>query len=564
MTDDLELLRHYAEQHSPEAFAELVQRHCGFVYHAALRQLSGDDHAARDVTQRVFNDLARKAAQVSLQSSVVGWLHTATRFAAGQVRRTEARRRERELAAHALEPAAAGAGAHADWEKLRPVIDDAIGTLNERDREAVLMRFFEDRPFAEIGDRFFTSEDAARVRVNRALEKLQSALAQRGITSTATALALALEGQAGLAAPAGLANTVTSGALAGAAGGPFAAWSFMVNVKFVAGLAGVIALLAIGTVVHQRGQLSVLKATAADAQHEVDELRARLQQAQAKIEAEGKRAQAADEDNARLIEAMGRMAALNRQDATATSKTAAVTEEEVDRRHRHARELAANGRHAEALQEYLWCFDDGMTRFPRFYGTRTSYLLAELGELADQYPPAREALRARRDAAAVRMRGNPAEATAVPEWVALNEVLGDGAQSLALFDELPPTDPRRQALGARLVGTFVEQKRYAEAIEVNDYARQRGMLELSISTLPQVPAGEQREAIRRTIVQGSAAGIEALAGAGEAQQARELAWRLLEFDSSETTRRLLQEHATRAGVPELISGLATTSAAPTR
>lgn len=108
----------------------------------------------------------------------------------------------------------------ADWERLRPTIDDAIQELGERDREAVLLRFFENRPFAEIGAVLRVSEDAARMRVERALDRLRSAFARRGVTSTGAALATILAQQTtGMAAPAGLAGAVTSAALAGAGAG---------------------------------------------------------------------------------------------------------------------------------------------------------------------------------------------------------------------------------------------------------------------------------------------------------------------------------------------------------
>ena len=103
----------------------------------------------------------------------------------------------------------------ADWERLRPTIDDAIQELGERDREAVLLRFFENRPFAEIGAVLRVSEDAARMRVERALDRLRDAFARRGVTSTGTALAAILASQAGVAAPAGLAGAITGAALAG-------------------------------------------------------------------------------------------------------------------------------------------------------------------------------------------------------------------------------------------------------------------------------------------------------------------------------------------------------------
>jgi RNA polymerase sigma factor (sigma-70 family) len=243
MRDDAELLREYTEERSEEAFAELVRRHLGLVYNAALRQVGGDAHLAQDVAQSVFADLARKAGALSGRAVLAGWLYTSTRYAAVQVVRSEQRRRRREDAVMRLSEQASTDGGTAEWERLRPVIDDALHALGERDREAVLLRFFEGRAFAEVGATLAVSEDAARMRVERALERLRGLLVRRGVTSTSAALAVALSGQAMAAVPAGLAVSVTGAVLtsgaaatAGAAG-----WvTFMGMTKLQIGLAGVI------------------------------------------------------------------------------------------------------------------------------------------------------------------------------------------------------------------------------------------------------------------------------------------------------------------------------------
>ena len=210
MTDDAELLRRYADEKSEEAFAEFVRRNLGLVYHAALRQCGGDAHRAEDVASAVFTDVARKAGSLARRLALAGWLHTSTCYAAAQAVRGEVRRQRREREAHAMNEIQAKANgdsaAAAEWEQMRPVIDEALHALPERDREAVLARFFEGRAFAEIGARLALSEDAARMRVERALEKLRVALVKRGVTSTTAAvLGVALANQAGAAVPAGLA-----------------------------------------------------------------------------------------------------------------------------------------------------------------------------------------------------------------------------------------------------------------------------------------------------------------------------------------------------------------------
>ena len=264
MKDDPELLRLYATEGLQDAFAELVRRHLGLVYHAALRQTGGDPHRAEEVAQLVFTEVARQAAALSRRPLLVAWLHTTVRYTASHQRRTELRRLAREHAAFAMNADEAGATpeAAADWERLRPLVDDALQTLGERDRAAVLLRFFENRSYAELATSLSVSEDAARVRVNRALEKLRSALAQRGLVSTSSALSLALVQPTLVATPAGLATSVTTasisaaaatatGAALGATTGTLAAATFTGTVKIAALTAGAITVLSLGVAVYQ-------------------------------------------------------------------------------------------------------------------------------------------------------------------------------------------------------------------------------------------------------------------------------------------------------------------------
>jgi len=219
MNDDAELLRRYAQDRSEEAFAELVRRHLNLVYAAALRLVNGDAHRAQDVAQQVFTDLARKAAALSRHTSLTGWLYTSTRYAAAKAVRTEQRRQKHEQEAQSMQDLLEPSALEAGWERLRPVLDDVMGELDARDREAVLLRVFESRPFADVGAALRLTEDAARMRVERALERMRLRLARRGFTSTSAALAAILANRAVAAAPAGLPAAVTGAALSGAAAG---------------------------------------------------------------------------------------------------------------------------------------------------------------------------------------------------------------------------------------------------------------------------------------------------------------------------------------------------------
>ena len=191
----------------------------------------------------------------------------------------------------------------ADWARVQPVLDDALDQLDARDREAVLLRFYEDRPFAEVGAALSLTDDAARMRVDRALDKLRMLLAKRGVTSTAVALAAILANQSGVAAPAGLAASVTGAALAGAtiaggAAGVGAFLGFMSTTKLTIGIISAIAIAAIGTAVYEAADAKANAQALADALQRQTALQAKLRDTESRLAAESKRAEAVDEDNA--------------------------------------------------------------------------------------------------------------------------------------------------------------------------------------------------------------------------------------------------------------------------
>lgn len=280
---DTELLRRYAEDGSEAAFAELVSRHVGLVYAAALRQVGGAAHRAQDVAQTVFVALARQAAPLSRRTEIVGWLYTSTHHVAAKLKRTEQRRAQREQEAHAMNEINADNRAAADWDRLRPVLDVAMHGLSDADREAILLRYFQNRRLAEIGQRLGLSEDAARMRVERALDKLQALLGRRGITSTTAALGVALANPALAVAPAGLAATVTGAVLAGVAtgtGGAVTAAAILMNTKTT--LATVVAVLALGFAVYEFNASRHEREVAAGLASERDELQGQLRLARAR------------------------------------------------------------------------------------------------------------------------------------------------------------------------------------------------------------------------------------------------------------------------------------------
>jgi len=227
MPTDAEILQRYVRERDDHAFAELVQRHLGVVYGAALRRTGGRAHLAEEIAQQVFIDLARKAAALCHHPSLIGWLHRSTRYAAIDAARAE--RREKKLAESlATMPDTNPPDEQVEWALLRPALDDALDRLKDADREAMLLRYFEGLSFVELGARLNVSENAARMRIERALDQLSGHLGRRGVTSTSAALAALLANQAFATAPTGLTAAVTAAALAGApAAGGFTAFLLM-------------------------------------------------------------------------------------------------------------------------------------------------------------------------------------------------------------------------------------------------------------------------------------------------------------------------------------------------
>ncbi len=246
MMSDWELLQAYAKNRSESAFAELVQRHLNWVYSTALRQVR-DPHLAEDVTQVVFVLLARKAGSLRPVTILSGWLFRTTRFVASRALRTEYRRRAREQTAVTMNSTLSPDDNDTVWNQLTPHLDQAVAALSQADRTAILLRFYEKKPLREVGERLGLTEDAAKKRVSRAIEKLRTLITRRGVVLGGAALAVALAEKSVQAAPSTLSVTVvkaatasvsTSATLPQLARETLNAWRWA-KLKLLVGLAGV-------------------------------------------------------------------------------------------------------------------------------------------------------------------------------------------------------------------------------------------------------------------------------------------------------------------------------------
>ena len=205
---DTELLEQFARNKSEVAFAELVERHIGLVYSTAFRK-TGNPQQSEDITQAVFIMLARKANSLGPKTVLPGWLHHTAQFTAANLQRAELRRIRREQEAF-MQSTRDETAPDALWRGLSPLLDDAVAALGASEWDAIVLRFFQNRSLAEVGMTLGASEDATRMRVNRALEKMRKFFARRGVTISSAAIAGTISANSAHAAPAGLATIIST------------------------------------------------------------------------------------------------------------------------------------------------------------------------------------------------------------------------------------------------------------------------------------------------------------------------------------------------------------------
>jgi len=214
MTDvpDARLLEQFARNGSEEAFAALVQRHIALVHSVALRHTANAQHA-QDITQAVFVILARKAGSLGRRTVLPGWLYHTARLTAANLQRAETSRVRREQEAY-MQSQLEESVNDALWRELSPRLDEAMAGLGASERDALVLRYFQNKSMAEVGKFLGLAENTAQKRVSRALEKLRNFFAKRGVSSTTAILAGAISAHSVQAVPVTLAKSVTAVALA--------------------------------------------------------------------------------------------------------------------------------------------------------------------------------------------------------------------------------------------------------------------------------------------------------------------------------------------------------------
>lgn len=214
------------------------------------------------------------------------------------------------------------------------------------------------------------------------------------------------------------------------------------------------------------------------------------------------------------------------------------------------------GRHDEALREYLWCFDEGAEHDPAYRGVRMSFLLGFIARLAGSFPPAREALVERRDAAKQRIVDGETGDEAARVFAGINRALGEGTSTLGLFDSLK-NDDVLHATAARILvreafDLLVDAKRYSDIVSHLDVAGRAafhlGMFDDMAKHERENKAnfGEemleaQRDVRTKLTRQSVAACYQVLVGVGEHEGAASIANKLIKkLDDAETLNALAQ------------------------
>jgi RNA polymerase sigma factor (sigma-70 family) len=214
MTDapDADLLEQFVRDHSEAAFADLVERHIGLVHSVALRTTANSQHA-QDITQVVFIILARKATALSRKTILAGWLYHTARLVAANYQRAEIRRNRRDQEVF-MQSTLQESTPDSLWPEMSPLLDEAMSRLRASDRDALVLRYFQNKSLAEVGAAMGLAERTAQKRILRAIEKLRAYFAKRGVTNTADEIAKSISANSVQAVSPALVKAVATTAFA--------------------------------------------------------------------------------------------------------------------------------------------------------------------------------------------------------------------------------------------------------------------------------------------------------------------------------------------------------------
>jgi RNA polymerase sigma-70 factor (ECF subfamily) len=176
------------------AFEALVRKHRTPVFNFILRFV-GHRARAEDVLQETWLKVVRSAGEYTPKAKFTTWLYTIARNLCVDSARKESYRQASSLEAPA--PAADGeegrplgealpdAGASPERgaynARLRPLLERALASLPEEQREVFILREYSGIPFKDIAEVTGVSENTVKSRMRYALDGLRRRLADMGV-----------------------------------------------------------------------------------------------------------------------------------------------------------------------------------------------------------------------------------------------------------------------------------------------------------------------------------------------------------------------------------------------
>jgi len=371
---DAQLLRGYAQHGDEAAFREIVTRHTDLVYSVAVRCVNSPDLAC-DIAQSVFTDLSSKARplaeKLAEDASLVGWLYRSTRFAALNQLRSDHRRLSHER--QAMEQLLSDSETAPGWDRIRPVLDEAMDNLSDEDRDALLLRYFKNHAFRDVGLALGLSDDAAQKRVSRAVERLREFFNKRGITVGASGLVVVISANAVQAAPVGLAVAISTAAAI--TGTTIATTATATAIKTIAmttlqkTIIGATLAAAVGTGVYEarqtatfHAQVQTLQQQQAPLTEQIQQLRQERDDATSRVAQLTSEVERLNQGASEVIKLRGEVARLRNVPATQASQKAgrsgisqsdsATGNGNVSQLTQEATQLWQSGRYAEAISKF--------------------------------------------------------------------------------------------------------------------------------------------------------------------------------------------------------------------
>jgi RNA polymerase sigma factor (sigma-70 family) len=175
---DPDLVRRFAADRDPAAFAVLVRRHGPLVW-GVCRNLLPADADAEDAFQATFLALVRSAGSVRRAETLGAWLHGVAYRVAMKARRAAARRRQREQIAAVPEPD--NPVPDAAWDELQAAVHEEVCRLPEKLRLPFVLCGLQGRQQKDVARQLGWKVGTVSGRLTRARQRLLDRLARRGV-----------------------------------------------------------------------------------------------------------------------------------------------------------------------------------------------------------------------------------------------------------------------------------------------------------------------------------------------------------------------------------------------